>query len=297
MPNFHGLPTAVLENDQLRLEYLTTAGPRIVGLSYRGSPNLLADVYDMVWDTPNGDYYPLGGHRLWISPELPEKTYVPDKTGLTFKQIPNGVELTGAGEVSSGVRKSIRIQLTPNPSSLRLMHTIRNENPAPLTLAVWDITQFCQGGTVILPQPVGNSDPHGLLANRLLALWPYTRINDPRLLLRDDFILVNAQSALPPVKLGYAGKAGWLAYWYAGVLFRKSFDLHLASVYPDGGCNTETYCGDRFVELECLGPLVTLAPGDSAQLAETWELFPSLDVPFLSPEIRDLILQLVPVVK
>ena len=292
MPNFHDLPSAVLENEHIRLEYLTTAGPRIVGLSYHGSPNLLADVYDMFFDSPNGPYLPLAGHRLWISPESPEKTYVPDTTGLSVREIPGGVELHGASESSSGVRKSIRIELEPGAAQLRLVHTIVNENSTPLTFAPWAITQFCQGGTAILPQPVGNTDPHGLLANRLLVLWPYTRIHDDsRLVLRDDFILVRAESALPPVKVGYASNAGWLAYWWNGILFRKSFDLHAGAAYPDGGCNAEVYCGDRFVELESLGVLGTLAPGQAAQLTETWELYPSLDVPFIPAEIQDLLLK------
>jgi hypothetical protein len=291
MPNFHGLPSAVLENEHIRLEYLTNAGPRIVGLSYHGSPNMLADVYDVTWDTPNGDYRPLGGHRLWIAPELPEKTYVPDRAGLSVREITHGVELIGADETPSGVRKSIRIELDPSAPVIRLSQRILNVSASPLTFAAWSLTQFCQGGTAILPQPVGNTDPHGLLSNRLLVLWPYTRINDPRLVLRDDYILVHAESAMPAVKVGYASQAGGLAYWWNGVLFRKTFDLHPGAVYPDNGCNAESYNGDRFIELECLGPLETFAPGQSLQLTETWELYPSLDVPFLSGEIQQLILK------
>jgi hypothetical protein len=290
MQNFHGLPSALLENDYLRLEYLTSAGPRIVGLSYRGSPNLLADEYDTIWDTPNGDYRTLGGHRLWISPEYPEKTYVPDISGVSVRQVPQGVELTGADELPSGIRKSVRIELDPSAPIIHLSHSVLNVSASPLTFAPWGITQFCQGGTVILPQPVGNTDPHGLLSNRLLVLWPYTRINDPRLLLRDDFILLRADSALPPVKVGYSSQAGWLAYWWNGVLFRKSFDLHPGAAYPDGGCNAESYCGDHFVELETLGVLETFAPGQSLHLTETWELYPGLDVPFLPKEIQQLLL-------
>jgi hypothetical protein len=290
MQNFHGLPSAVLENAHFRLEYLTSAGPRIVGLSYHGSPNLLADVNDIVWDTPNGDYLPLGGHRLWIAPEYPEKTYVPDKTGLSAHTLPHGVEFIGASEAPSGVRKSLRIELDPSVAHIRLVHNILNESSRPLTFAPWCITQFCQGGTVILPQPVGNTDPHGLLSNRLLVLWPYTRINEPRLVLRDDFILMHAQAALPPLKLGYASTAGWLAYWWNGILFRKSFDLHPGAALPDGGCNAECYCGDRFVELESLGVLGSVAPGQRVQFTETWEIFPGLDVPFLPKEIQQLLL-------
>jgi hypothetical protein len=286
MSDFHGYPTAVLENEFLRLEYLTTAGPRIVGLSYRGSPNLLADVHDISWPTSRGDFFPLGGHRLWTSPESPETTYIPDGSGLQARTLADGVELTWAGPI---VHKTVRIELDAQRPALRIFHSLVNATTATVQLAPWVITQFCLGGTVFLPQPVGNVDPHGLLANRLLAIWPYTRINDPRLVLRDDFILIHAEAGLPPIKLGYASTAGWLAYWRNGILFRKSFDVEPGASYPDGGCNTESYCNDRFVELESLGPLDTLLPGASAQLTETWELFSTLDVPFIPPEIRDLI--------
>jgi hypothetical protein len=49
------------------------------------------------------------------------------------------------------------------------------------------------------------------------------------------------------------------------------------------------YCGDRFVELESLGPLGSLAPGKQTQLTETWELYHGLDVPFIPKEIREML--------
>jgi hypothetical protein len=286
MPDFHGFPTAVLENKVLRLEYLTTAGPRIVGLSFCGSPNLLADVYDITADTPHGKYSFLGGHRLWIAPEAPETTYNPDDSGLQVQVLPGSVELTLDGPY---VHKSMRIELDPHQPVVQISHTVTNTGSTTLDLAPWVITMLCQGGTAILPQPVGNTDPYGFLSNRLLALWPYTRIQDPRLILRDDFILVRAAPALPPVKLGYASTAGWLAYWRDGILFRKNFDLHPGETYPDGGCSAEVYCGDRFIELESLGILSTLAPGQAVEHTETWELYAGLDVPFIPEEIRKLI--------
>jgi len=292
MSDFHGFPTSVLENEFIRLEYLTTVGPRIIGLSYQGSPNMLGDASDIFWDTPLGKYYPLGGHRLWISPELPEKTYIPDQSGLQVQEFPGGVELMGQKEPASGVLKKVRIELEDHQPILRLNHTIVNENPHPLIFAPWAITMFRQGGTVILPQPVGNADVNGLLHNRILVLWPYTRLSDPRLSLGDDFILLHAVPSLPPVKFGYMNMAGWLAYWLEGVLFRKTFEACVPGLtYPDAGCNAETYCNDRFVELESLGPLVTLAPNAAAQLTETWELYPDLSVPFLPEKLVGLLAQ------
>jgi hypothetical protein len=286
MTDFHGYPTAVLENPHLRLEYLTTAGPRIISLSLDGSPNILADVHDMVSDMPAGKFHFLGGHRLWTSPEVPEITYIPDDDGARAELIPGGVLLTCE---RGSVHKAIRLELDAQQPRVKLLHTITNVGAGILNAAPWALTMFRQGGTAILPQPVGNADPLGLLPNRLLVIWPYTRLNDPRLSLRDDFILLRAGSSLPPVKLGFTSQAGWMAYWLEGVLFCKTFDLHLGAPYPDGGCNAETYCGNRFIELETLGPLAALAPGQEFHLTETWDLYPSLDVPFIPEEIRKLL--------
>jgi hypothetical protein len=80
-----------------------------------------------------------------------------------------------------------------------------------------------------------------------------------------------------------------MAYWINGILFCKTFELSSGTIFPDGGCNSESYCNDQFVELESLGPLVKLEPGEEVCLTEKWELFPELDVPFLTSEICDLI--------
>ncbi len=43
--------------------------------------------------------------------------------------------------------------------------------------------------------------------------------------------------------------------------------------YPDFGCNCETYTAGTFIELESLGPLEVVAPGESVQHLERWSLF------------------------
>jgi hypothetical protein len=154
-------------------------------------------------------------------------------------------------------------------------------------LSPWAITQFCLGGTVILPMPFGNTDPAGLLHNRQFSLWPYARFNDPRLKLDDRFILFKADAILPPFKIGTFNSDGWLAYWVDGLLFRKTFDVHAGLPYPDNNCNAEMYCGNLFVELESLAPLVTLNPGDSVDHVETWDIFTGMDS--VPEEIRQAI--------
>jgi hypothetical protein len=156
----------------------------------------------------------------------------------------------------------------------------------PVELAPWAITQLRLGGTAILPMPVGNTDAAGLLHNRQLSLWPYTRMNDPRVKWGDTFILFKAD-ALPPFKVGYFNPHGWLAYWLDGVLFRKTFEVHVGLPYPDNNCNAEMYCGEQFEELESLAPLGKLNPGEEAKHIEVWDIFEGLDS--VSGELRQVL--------
>ena len=122
-------------------------------------------------------------------------------------------------------------------------------------------------------------DQAGLLPNRQIALWPYTSWDDPRLQPHDDFILVQACEKMPPVKIGYTNNAAWLGYLRQGIFFCKKCTYQTGAVYPDFGSNTECYCDDRFIELETLGPLVSLEPGQSTTHVETWELYEAEGVP------------------
>ncbi len=273
----------ILKNDFLQIEYMTDA-LRITGLTPAGKLNLLADLGDFSVPTPYGDYYFRGGHRLWHAPEAMPRTYIPDTGDLKITDQPDGVILEAQTESGTGIRKRIEIQLASDRLAVMLTHTLINDGLWPVELAPWAITQLRLGGTVILPMPVGNADPAGLLHNRQFALWPYARINDPRLKLGDDFILFKADALLPPFKLGYFNPHGWLAYWLDGVLFRKTFGAQAGLSYPDNNSNAEMYCNNKFVELESLGTLVRLNPGDSAKHVETWDILHGLD--FLPKDIQ-----------
>lgn len=264
----------ILKNDFLEVEYLTTA-LRISGLKLVGRPNLLVDLSDLPpVPTPYGDFYFRGGHRLWHAPEAMPRTYIPDEA-VQVTEVPDGVILDAVTEPGTQIRKEIEIHLSGDNASLTVTHTLFNDGMWPVELAPWAITQFRLGGIVVLPMPVGNADPAGLLPNRQLSLWPYTRIQDPRLKLGDDHIVFKAD-ALPPFKIGYFNSHGWMLYWLDRVLFRKTFAVQSGMSYPDNNCNCEMYCNDRFVELESLGALRKLASGESVKHVEVWEILDGL---------------------
>lgn len=272
--DFHGLPTGALDNGRVRLEYLATAGPRLVRLFLPGAAgNLLAEVPDWAWETPYGPFYPYGGHRLWHAPEAMPRTYLPDNEGVTVEPLDDGVRLRGPIEGLTGMRKTIEVRLAPGRPAITLHHRLENAGPAPVELSPWAITQLPPGGTAILPQPVGPADAAGLLPNRHLALWPYSRWGDERLRLGDAAIYIAARPLAAPLKVGYRNDRGWLAYLQAGVLFLKRFAPPQDRPYPDRDCNAEVYCNDRVVELETLAPLGLIAPGQAAAHTEQWELY------------------------
>ena len=288
MGEYHGLPTKRLASNSLELECLETAGPRIVRLSYEGSNNLLAEIPQITIPTPYGDYHYMGGHRLWYSPEAMPRSYIPDNDGLTSSDLPDGLMLDGRTETATGIRKCIEVHLNPNRPEVTLKHTLTNEGIWDVELAPWVITMFRLGGVAILPTQVERPDMDQLLPNRHLSFWVYSNINDPRLHLENDFLLVRANPEKPLFKIGTFNPLGWMTYWLDGILIRKTFVVQPGLPHPDYGCNAEIYCDGDFIELESLAPLAKLAPGHSVSFTETWELYDSLEQEFLPEKIIEL---------
>jgi hypothetical protein len=285
MTDFHGYSTRQLSSKLVQLDCLETAGPRIVRLSYGGGGNLLAELPAVSLSTPHGDYRLLGGHRLWHAPEAMPRSYVPDGEGLSVTEVPGGLILEGSTEKPTGIRKRIEVRLDPEVAKVRLTHTLINEGSWEVEMAPWAITMFRLGGTAILPTRAAGAPAAGLLPDRHLSLWPYTRLEDPRLRLNDGFVRVRPTANMPPLKIGTFDSSGWVAYWLDGILFRKSFAVFPGRPYPDYDCNAEIYCDDRFVELESLGPLSRLPAGGEVQHTETWELFEVMQQDFLTDEM------------
>jgi hypothetical protein len=160
-----------------------------------------------------------------------------------------------------------------------IRHKLENQGRSSIRLAPWAITMMRTQGVAILPQQYGNIDSDGLMPNRKFALWPYTRWDDPRLRLGDEFILIQSDLTNHAMKLGYFNPHGWLGYVHDDVVFLKRYGVRSDEEYPDFGCNSEVYANFRAVELESLGPLVELAPRQNVIHTETWEVYKDAEIP------------------
>jgi hypothetical protein len=258
------LPSKSIENEFLRLDYLTTTGPRIIGLYAKGvEGNLLAETPDVHWAVPHGVFYLRGGHRLWKAPE--DSFFNCPEEGLTVIE-GDGVILRSPVDVS-GLEKEIAFRLDGN--RVHLSHRLTWHGESPLELAPWTITQLRLDSLGILPLwgIAGNDSA----PNRSIVIWPYASLKDERLELHDDFVLVHGKPRDVSLKVGGRNTHGWLACALGDALFVKRFAVE-DGMFPDMGCNVESYVKDVCIELELLGTLRTLKKGESAVMEETWEV-------------------------
>jgi hypothetical protein len=263
--NSESLPFASIENDDLRVDYLTTRGPRILGLyAKQANLQLFARTPEAHWPTPHGEYYLHGGHRLWTAPEDP--FYMTPEDNVTVISERNTVTLRSNVD-PAGLEKEISFHL--NGNRMELLHRVTWHGSQPAEFAPWALTQMQMGGMAILPQSVTNM---GLLPNRNLVLWPYSQVKDARFELQDNLVLVHGQAADYAFKIGNYNPSGWIAYALGKAVLVKTFPVSPLRGQPDMGCNCEVYVHNTFVEIETLGPLTTLQPDESMTHSESWEV-------------------------
>jgi hypothetical protein len=253
----------------LRLIVTTQVGPRILFFGFAEGENMLL-VKKEHEGLRDGLYHSYGGHRLWVAPEDRRRTYTPD----SFP-----VEVTNTGErytFRSPVDEfHIQKSLTVYPSSdgFTIEHVVTNHGVYDATLAPWAVTVMRPGGRCLVPQhplvPQGNDT---LLPVQPVVLWSYSDMTDPRFTWGREVIELRSTDDPNPTKFGTFVAAGVAAYSNLGCTFIKRFPGAIG-VYPDGGCNFESYTRAGMLEVESLGPLVTLAPGASSPVhTETWSL-------------------------
>ena len=170
--------------------------------------------------------------------------------------------------------------------AITIANLFENLKKEAVTGAVWCLSVMDKNGAVIVPQPKENT---GLLANRVLALWPYTEMTDPRIFWGDHYIALRQNPEIAKsIKFGINNTAGKIAYVNHGQALVKSYAVnHPNGIYPDYGCSCEAYACDLFTEAESLSEMKTLKKGEQILHEETWTLIPDIAVDAFSNESLD----------
>ncbi len=282
-----------IDNGLINLIVTTDVGPRILHFGRDGGENQLAVIDADQGQTGGDEYRFYGGHRLWHAPESIERTYVPDNQPVEVETIPGGVTLTQPVESSTRIQKQITLVMADDQPQMRLTHRLINQGLWPVELAPWALTMCAPSGVGILPlPPLASHDPHNLLPHASVHLWPYTRMNDPRWTWGERFILLRQdENATAPQKVGAFTSQGWIACARAGVLFVKTFSVSVEHLYPDRGSTAEMFTDHAMLEIETLGPLITLQPGQFVDHTETWTLLDGIPQPETE---HDVLLHILP---
>ncbi|MDK6028633.1 hypothetical protein QPL79_04600 [Ignisphaera sp. 4213-co] len=270
----HNIRVLFVDIGNLVVGIAKDVGPRILFLAPKEKQdfNVFGVVPDLVVETPEGLWRIYGGHRLWTSPEAMPRSYSLDDKPVKIVVKDSEIVVEGNPEPQNCVLKRIRIRRGSDENSLEVVHEIENICRWPIEFSCWALTVMRQKGFAIIPIKPRCVDEKCLLPDRSLALWPYTKLSDRRLILGEKYIFIKQDpEAANPLKIGVNSHDEWAAYYVDKYLFIKTFRKE-SGKYPDFNSVIEVYTNNKILELETLGPLRVVEPGKTNIHVEFWKL-------------------------
>jgi hypothetical protein len=283
-----------ISNGNIEVVVTLDVGPRIIRLAKIGGPNMFNEFADQLGTSGENEWRIRGGHRFWHGPEGIPRTYVLDNFPVGCEELSDlAVRVTPPAEPENSVQKQIDIVMDSKEASVRVIHRMKNIGRWPIELAPWALSVMSPGGVAIMP--LSKNQPHGERPNPAYSLtfWAYTDLTDSRLTFGRKFITIDHARAKASSKWGMINEHGWVAYCVHGMLFVNRFGWDTHKVYPDNGCNFETYSDDQIMELETLGPMTKLQPDESLEHVECWKLFTQVAPVISEKDIERLVEPLV----
>jgi len=209
-----------------------------------------------------------GGDKTWPAPQSVWNWPPPD----TFDTTPLAVRVNDDRSVTLespvsprfGLRAVRRLSLDPTEPVMRIETTYEKISGEPVTVSVWVISQLRDPVAVFIPVPA-----HSKFSTGATPTWSV-----PAAFLQHeaDWLRFTRDHAATHK----TGNDGAILIW-AGErqLLRIDLSRIADANYPDDGCSVEVYTNNDpvpYVELETLGPLKTLRPGDRLSATNTYRL-------------------------
>lgn len=257
--------------DDLELIVTCDVGPRVISFGFSGGANEFHVKDKDLGQTGGSEYRGYGGHRLWMAPEDRVRTYTPDNEPVNVAETPDGISFSSKAD-EFGYAREIAIRTDSAKRSITLTHRVHNCGQETRLVAPWALTVMDVGGICLVPQEPYVSHENELLPARPLVLWGYTKMNDPRYTWGERLIQLRQDTSMGPTKFGALVKSGLVGHLNGDRLFIKQFEFDPTATYPDFQCNFESFTRHDMLEVESLGALRSLAPGETATMVERWTL-------------------------
>ncbi len=278
----------VLENAEARVVLGHQSGGRVLEYALNGQNVIYLDPEQngKTWKTGDPPYHPRGG-RFDIGPEK----LMPPHPALWIGEWSSAATGPRTGRMMSVVDPDTGIQiirdfkLDEDSSRLSCRQTMMNKSKTAVArLCHWGRTLVTGGGIVVMPLGEYSRFP-----KKYVLYGPDDSIlfnpSDPNVRERDGYLEILGPPKHP--KTGMDSAEGWLACLMPqNLMFLKSY-----ATYPERGYNEIAGltvsvwmpADGNMIELEPIGPMETLKPGQSAVFEEEWWL-----VPFEFPQDRNV---------
>jgi hypothetical protein len=286
-----------ISNGEVDLIVTTDVGPRVIRFGFVGGQNVFKEFADQLGKTGEKQWAARGGHRIWIAPEHVKDTYALDNAPVKVDIKGDTVTLTQPVEPETGLEKQIIVKLASSGTNVDVLHRLTNRGKTPREFAPWALTMMAPGGHGITGFPPRGTHPEQLAPTNPLVMWAFSNVADPRWKFTKKYMVLrqDPKNTGQPQKLGHFNADTWGAYSLGTDLFVKKYKADPAKRYTDMGCSYETFTNQDFLELETLGPLATVKPGDSVEHTERWSLHRNVKLSSFTDEELDR--ALLPLVK
>ncbi len=268
-----------VSNGAIELVVTADVGPRVIYLGFNGGQNVFKNFPEQMGRSGEAEWMIRGGSRIWIAPEDVRASYAPDNCPVEIEI--EGAVLTATAPVEDPIRvqKQMVVKVSPAAARVEVIHRIRNAGLLPVELAPWILTVMAPGGVGITGFPPRGTHPETLPPTNPLVMWAFTDLSDRRWVFMKKYLALKQDAtAKTPQKIGHFNPRTWGAYLLNGELFLKRCEGFPRQEYPDFGSSFEMFTNSDFLELETLGPLRLVAPGEWVEHVEQWELHRGVEV-------------------
>ena len=283
-----------ITNGEVEMIVTSSNGPRVIHFGFTGGQNffrVFPDGKGFNHKSHLGEWFIMGGHRLWAAPETVPATYFPDNGPVKIDVHEDGLTATAEAETSVGLQKSITIKMGESGTGVEMIHKITNIGGFPTEIAPWALSVMAQGGVGVTGFPPRGTHPEVLPPSNPLIMWAFTDLSDPRwIFTKKHLALKQDPRNNVPQKLGHFNQDTWAAYLLNGEAFLKKYKGEPGKPYADMGSSFEIFTNADFLELETLGPLQKLPPGETLTHIENWSLHKNVQVDQWNDETLDRVL-------
>ncbi len=254
---------------------------RVMQFRFRGRPGPFWEdpaLHGKAPDPASTEWGNFGGDKTWPAPqsEWPKITPRAWPPPVAFDSLPveaairrDAIVLRSSVDPHYGIRTERVISLDGPDAAMRIVTTYEKVEGAPVEVGVWIITQLEDPVLVLAPLPSPSLFPEGYNRQSGDVLPANLKVENGLVSLTRD-----------PARATKIGTDASRLLWVGKdqLLLVESPRLSDAeSRYPDQRSSAEIYTNPdprAYVELEMLGPLRRLAPGDAVSQTNTYRLFP-----------------------